>query len=263
VARYVIRGGDQGYERLLMLARDRRPDTLALFSRAGVGPGLRCVDLGCGGGEVTFDLADLVAPGVAVGVDMDEVKLERARQVAAQRRVSNVEFRRGDVTVWDEPAGYDVVYSRFLLQHLPDPVDMLRRMWSGVRPGGSLVVEDTDFNGWDCDPPCEALDFFVRVYSEALDRRGGDHSSGLRLWSRFAAAGIPRPEHAVVQSSRTGDTKPMAWSTLDATGDAIVAEGIASREEVNQALGELERFTLDPTTIIIGPRVYQYIARHP
>lgn len=54
--RYVIRGGREGYERLLMLAAARRPETLALFELVGVQPGWRCIDLGCGGGEVTFEL---------------------------------------------------------------------------------------------------------------------------------------------------------------------------------------------------------------
>jgi ubiquinone/menaquinone biosynthesis C-methylase UbiE len=49
-------GGKQGYERLLLLARDRWPDTAALFARAGVSPGMRCIDLGCGGGEVTLEI---------------------------------------------------------------------------------------------------------------------------------------------------------------------------------------------------------------
>jgi SAM-dependent methyltransferase len=261
MARYVIRGGDQGYDRLLVLARDRRADTLALLDRAGVGSGARGVDVGCGGGEVTFDLAQLAAPEVALGVDMDEVKLGRARQAAVDRGLANVEFRAADVTAWDDPDSFDVVYTRFLLQHLADPVDLLRRLWASVRPGGCLVVEDSDFAGWDADPPCAALRFFVDVYSATLERRGGDPSSGLRLWSRFAAAGIPAPEHAVAQSSRTGEAKSLAWSTLEATADAVVGEGIATREEVQAALDELDRFTRDPTTLIIGPRIFQYIAR--
>jgi 2-polyprenyl-3-methyl-5-hydroxy-6-metoxy-1,4-benzoquinol methylase len=93
VNRYVIRGGREGYNRLLLLARASWPDTAALFSRAGIRPGMQCVDLGCGGGEVTFELAKLVAPGGSVtGVDMDEVKLGLARNAAVERGLSNVEF---------------------------------------------------------------------------------------------------------------------------------------------------------------------------
>jgi ubiquinone/menaquinone biosynthesis C-methylase UbiE len=128
VGRYVIRGGRDGYNRLLLLARASWPDTAALFSRAGIRPGMRCVDLGCGGGELTFEMARLVGPGGSVtGVDMDEVKLGLARKAAVEREVSNVEFVAGNVNNWDEPDAYDVVYLRFLLQHLSEPVDLLRR----------------------------------------------------------------------------------------------------------------------------------------
>jgi ubiquinone/menaquinone biosynthesis C-methylase UbiE len=72
--RYVLRGGRWGYDRLQLLARVRRPYTLELLSLAGLRSGMRCVDLGCGGGEGTFELAEMTGPGGFVtGVDMDEV----------------------------------------------------------------------------------------------------------------------------------------------------------------------------------------------
>ena len=172
--RYVIRGGRAGYDRLQVLTRDRWPTTRALFARAGVGAGMRCVDLGCGGGEVTFELAKLVAPGGdVVGVDMDEVKLALARDAAADRGITNVEFRALNVNAWDEPAAYDVVYGRFLLQHLREPVALLRRMWAAVRPGGVIVVEDADFDGWGCHPANVGFAFFVRAYREVIAHWGG------------------------------------------------------------------------------------------
>src|SRR5262249_9365335 len=153
VQHYVIRGGEAGYERLQLLARARRADTIALLDRAGVGPGMRCVDLGCGGGNVAFELARLVGPrGSGTGIGIDAVKLELAREAAVRQGLANVEFRAANVDEWDEPSAYDVVYGRFLLQHLNRPLDMLRRMWSAVRPGGVIAVEDTDFDGAFCEP---------------------------------------------------------------------------------------------------------------
>jgi ubiquinone/menaquinone biosynthesis C-methylase UbiE len=71
VERYVIRGGREGYSRLLLLARASWPDTAALFSRARIRPGMKCVDLGCGGGEVSLEMARLVGPGGSVtGVEL-------------------------------------------------------------------------------------------------------------------------------------------------------------------------------------------------
>src|SRR5215831_4707380 len=94
---YVIRGGVEGRERLRVLSRVMQPTTLHLLRRAGVRPGMACMDAGCGGGDVAFDLARIVGPeGRVVGVDFDEVKLELARNEAHVQQLSNVEFRKAD-----------------------------------------------------------------------------------------------------------------------------------------------------------------------
>jgi ubiquinone/menaquinone biosynthesis C-methylase UbiE len=259
---YVIRGGQPGYDRLLLLARERWADTRALLERAGVAPGLRCIDIGCGGGEVTMAIARLVAPGGSVvGVDTDEVKLDLARRAAAERQLGNVTFAAVDATAWDEPGAYDVVYSRFLLQHLSQPGRLLRRMWAAVADGGVLIVEDADFDGWGCDPPNEGFELFLDAYRQVLARRGGDHAMGRKLYRCFLAAGIPDPQVTLVQRVHEGEAKLLAWSTLDATADAIIAEGVAAPAEITAALASLRRFTDDPRTLICGPRVFQLWSR--
>jgi SAM-dependent methyltransferase len=261
--RYVIRGGEGGYERLQQLARDRWPDTAALFEQAGLSPGMRCIDLGCGGGQVTLEIARLVAPGGSVvGVDMDQIKLDLARRAAAERGLANVGFRQLNVRDWDEPGGYDAVYCRVLLQHLSEPVELLGRMWAAVRPGGVLIVEDADFDGWCCHPPNGGFDFFVRTYSQALQRSGGDPALGRKLYGGFLAAGIPGPQVSMVQPVWTeGEGKMLAWSTLEATAEAIMSHGLASQDEVVAALTDLEHFTADPQTLISGPRIFQLWSR--
>ena len=261
--RYVIRGGKAGYDRLQLLAQERWPDTAALFERVGLASGMRCVDLGCGGGEVTFEIARLVGPGgLAVGIDMDNVKLELARQTSAARDISNVNFKPLNVNEWSDPGAYDIVYCRFLLQHLARPMELLRRMWDAVRPGGTIVVEDADFDGWCCDPPNAGFEFFLRTYSEVIARRGGDHAVGRRLLRYFRAAGIPEPAIHVAQPIYLrGPEKTLALSTLDATTEAILSEGIASEAELRDALVSLARFTNEPQTLIVGPRIFQLWAK--
>jgi SAM-dependent methyltransferase len=226
---------------------------------------MRCIDLGCGGGEVTLEMASLVTPGgSAVGVDMDGVKLDLGRQAAAARGLGNVEFRQLNLSDWHEPAGYDVVYCRFVLQHLSQPGSLLRRMWAGVRRGGVLIAEDADFDGWCCHPPSEGFDFFLRSYREVIRRRDGDHAAGRKLYSYFLAAGVPDPQLAVVQPVYlSGKGKTLAWSTLDATAEAIVSEGLATQAEVTAQLASLAAFTADQRSLISGPRVFQLWSRRP
>src|SRR5450432_4130581 len=261
--RYVIRGGKQGYERLRVLARTWLPTTSALLDRVQLGPGMRCLDLGCGGGDVTFELARRVGPrGWAVGIDMDEVKIGLARQAAVSQGLPGVEFRVMNVYGWAEPNTYDLVYCRNLLQHLSRPVEVLRTMWEAVREGGVIVVEDADFEGSFCDPPNEGFDFWVEAYQSVLERHGGDPRSGRKLHRRFFEAGIPDPELSVVQRvHRTGEAKMLPHSTVEATADAIVSEGIATAEEVRAALESLVDYAADPHTVVGSPRTFQAWSR--
>lgn len=83
--RHVIRGDERGDQRLQILARCWRPTTAALFDRVGLAPGMRCLDLGCGSGHVSVELARRVGPdGSVVGIDMDAVTLALAGESAAK-----------------------------------------------------------------------------------------------------------------------------------------------------------------------------------
>ena len=263
-ARYVIRGGEAGYERLQALARTVAPSTGALFDRVGLRDGMRCCDLGCGPGVVSFTLVERVAPsGEVVGVDMDEVKLDLARREAAERGITNITFRAGDVTAWDEPAPYDVVYARFLLQHLKHPRELLAPMWAGVRPGGVLIVEDSISRSRSASRPGPSSTSSSTL-SETLRRRDGDPIIGRSLYRYATEVGVREPQLSMAQHvEATGEAKTMMWRTLDATADSMVAEGVATREQIAEASDVLAAATADADTIIGGPATFQIWARKP
>jgi ubiquinone/menaquinone biosynthesis C-methylase UbiE len=263
VERYVIRGGSADRERLELLARTRRPTTVELLRVAGLRKGTRCLDLGCGVGAVTREIADLTGEtGSVVGVDMDDEILAIARETAHERGLSNVEFRSTNVNDWDEPSSYDFVYSRFLLQHLSRPVDLLRRMWRAVRPGGVLAVEDADFDGLFWEPNNDGFDFYKTMYARALTQRGGDPVAGRRLYRHFLNAGIAGAQLRMSQTaSVAGDTKRLSLSTLTATANSIVDAGLATQDEVTAAIGDLALFTDDSGTVIGDPRTFEVYAR--
>jgi ubiquinone/menaquinone biosynthesis C-methylase UbiE len=153
---------------------------------------MNCADVGCGGGEVTLEIAKLVgAGGRALGIDMDPVKLELGRRAARDRGVTNVEFEESNANQWDQPDAYDLVYSRFLLHHLRRPADVVGRMWNAVRAQGLLIIEDADHDGWYCHPPNRGFDFFVRTLRESVDRGGGDHEFGRSCTSAFLRSAFP------------------------------------------------------------------------
>lgn len=264
-AAYALRGGEAGYQRLLLLARTRRADTEALFDRAGVRPGMTCIDIGCGGGEVTFEIARRVAPsGSALGIDMDEVKLALAAEAARERHVSNVRFRSMRVEQWAETQAYDLCYSRHLLQHLRDPSGLLGRMWSALRPGGLLLVEDVDWEGWSSDPDNPGITFLRDRYIALLAQRGCDARIGRRLYRLGLELGVPEPEISLVTPLyHQGEARQLAPSTLDFVAEAMIRDGLASTTEVAEAQASLQQLLAHPRSMITGPKVFQFLGRKP
>jgi SAM-dependent methyltransferase len=262
VSSYVLRGGAIGAERLRLLARVLWPLTEALLRRVGLAAGQRCLDVGCGIGAVTLELARAVGPsGQAVGIDTDEGALGLARQ-EAQRQGLPAVFRAGGVLELAEESARDLVYARFVLSHLQQPDQAAQRLVRAVRPGGVVVVEDTDFAGHFGHPACPAFDRYVALYQEVVRRRGGDACLGPRLPGLLEEAGLGDVELEVVQPAfRRGEGKRLAAVTLEHVREAVVAAGLAAAAEVDRMVTELETFASDPRTIVSLPRIFRVWGR--
>jgi SAM-dependent methyltransferase len=256
----------QGRERLRLLNRVLRPATLAYFERAGIAPGNVCLDAGCGGGDVTLDLARLVGPaGRVVGIDIDDTKLDIARSEAAEAGVSNVEFRHVLIGSGELPqAAFDVIYCRFVLTHLPDPEGALRELMNALRPNGKLLTADIDFTGYVCYPPSEAHERFLDLYKRTVLRRGGDPAIGLRLPDLLRGAGFEEIElHAIQPLAVTGEAKLLPPTTMENIAEAVIAEGLSTAQERQRIVAELYDFASASHTIAGTPRVMEVWGRKP
>jgi ubiquinone/menaquinone biosynthesis C-methylase UbiE len=148
--KYAIAGGLAGKERLDVLHRVHGPATCELLDSIGVKRGARCLDAGCGGGHVSRELARRVGEtGAVVGIDLDDVVLELARSDALAADTTNVEFRTSDASDL-EMSGFDLVFARFLLSHVDDAATVVRALVRALKPGGMMVVEDTDISVGQC-----------------------------------------------------------------------------------------------------------------
>lgn len=264
VTDYTIEQGLGVRERMNLLAAVYAPTTLALLDSLGVAEGARCIDLGCGGGHVTVELARRAGPaGYVIGIDLDEALLERARRDAAAQRLDNVTFQVAAAEDLAE-AEFDLAFARFLLSHLRDPARVAGLMMAAVRSGGYVVVEDTDFSGSLAYPTCVSYDRWVGWYRETVRRAGGDADLGPRLPALLRAVGVTEVGVRIVQPAYLdGSHKRLQEMTMDKLKAAVVAEGVASADDYDADHAELQAFTADPTTLIAGPRIIQAWGRSP
>ncbi|MEZ5038703.1 MAG: methyltransferase domain-containing protein [Saprospiraceae bacterium] len=262
---YSIHGGKKGNERLAILSRTVGATTSEFLDHYASDLSGRCLDLGCGGGTVTLDIAKrLRGKGQVYGLDMDTVNIFLAREAAQNQRVDNVQFDCFDAYELAEVDRYQAVYSRFLLSHLHQPARVLTNILRGLIPGGRLLLEDTDFSGHFCYPPCEAFDTYIRLYQNLLDARRADANIGQRLYQLLQQAGFEDISVRVVQPLHTKEEgKLMAEITMEGISGALLQEGLASREEISQTVAELKAFRADEKTVMSLPRIFQVAAIKP
>ena len=179
------------HESVLRSHRWRTAENSAGYLLAALYPGQRLLDVGCGPGTITIDLAARVTPGTVVGLDRSEAVVELARDAARAAGVANLEFQVGDVYALPFADGsFDVVHAHQLLQHLTDPIAALRELKRVTRPGGIVAVRDADYAAMTWFPQSDGLDEWRALYHEVTQANGAQADAGRRLLSWARAAGF-------------------------------------------------------------------------
>jgi ubiquinone/menaquinone biosynthesis C-methylase UbiE len=177
------------HESVLRSHRWRTAENSAAYVIERVRPGVSLLDVGCGPGTITADLAALAAPGQLTAVDSAAGVLEAARQVAAERGLDNVAFEVADVhALRFADDSFDVVHAHQVLQHIADPVQALREMRRVCGPGGVVAARDADFAAMAWYPEVPDMQEWLSLYHRVARANGGEPDAGRRLlsWARQA-----------------------------------------------------------------------------
>ena len=192
---YALGHSDRELKRLAHQAQVFAPFTRQLFEQAGIGPGMRILDVGSGAGDVSFLASEFVGPnGEVVGVDREVAAVECAVARAQDQGMSNVKFLEGDPTVMDFEQPFDAVVGRLVLMYYPDPVDAIRKLARHVRRGGLIVFQEFDMENACSFPTAPTFDRAMGWMKETLSATNTRIQLGLELYSVFLAAGLPGPK---------------------------------------------------------------------
>jgi ubiquinone/menaquinone biosynthesis C-methylase UbiE len=225
----------------------------AAYLLGALAPGLGLLDVGCGPGTLTADLARHVPGGRVVGIDRSADVIAKAAAHAATAGVA-VEFAAGDVYALAFPdAAFDVVHAHQVLQHLTDPLRALREMRRVLRPGGLLAVRDSDYSCFSWAPVDPRLERWLAIYRAVARRNGAEPDAGRFLKGWVLAAGFD--SLTVTSSTWTfADRASAEWwgglwaerCELSAFAEQAVAYGLATRPDLADCAAAFREWAAHP-----------------
>jgi ubiquinone/menaquinone biosynthesis C-methylase UbiE len=191
---YALGHSEQELQRLTRQGQAFEPFTRQLFEEAGISPGMRVLDVGCGSGDVSFLAADLVGPsGEVVGVDRERRAVDWADTRARSRGIRTVNFVEGDPAEMEFDRQFDAVVGRLVLMYYPDPVATVRKLMRNVRPEGLIVFQEIDLANACSLPVAPLFERCMTWIRQTLSSTGARIQMGLELYPVFVAAGLPGP----------------------------------------------------------------------
>ena len=235
----------------------RTAEEAADFLLPSLRPGMRLLDVGCGPGSITRGLAERVAPGEVIGLDLSKDTLEEARRDAIARRLTNLTFQEGSVYALPFGDGtFDVVYAHQVFQHLRERDAALAEVLRVLRRDGLAAIRDVDWGSavyWPRDP---RLDRWIELHLETWQRNGGEPRMGRRLRALFNAAGVDELKITGSVWCYATPDETIAWGDAYADrlltspmGGRIVEYGLGTRAELEDMAAAFRAWARHPDAL--------------
>ena len=185
------------YQRLRAQAMMWQRATEEVLDRIGLAPGMSCLDVGSGPGEVMRLMADRVGPGGRVtGIEIDGALGAQALADLRAQGGTSFEIIAANMLELDQVPGapFDLTFCRLFLMHMQEPVAALEKMLYWTKPGGTVVAQEFDFGAIAVEPLCPAMAEFNRVFEGVFRGHGRNLRAGRQLPAQFEAAGLGLPD---------------------------------------------------------------------
>jgi SAM-dependent methyltransferase len=226
-------------------------------------PGDRILDLGSGLGQFTAAMAERAAARTGARRRGEVIGIERnPRQLAAARRLrrrskgrGSVDLRKGDVTELElalapeEWGSFDLVHTRFLLEHLPDPARVVRTMARAAKPGGRVFISDDDHDIFRLTPEPEGFRTLWKAYVRSYEMLGNDPYVGRKLVALLKDAGLTRVRNGGMffggcsGDAHFTDIADNLVGILDGAGETILRQRLIGKRDFSRAMTALRAWS--------------------
>ena len=234
-SKYVLGNLDSEIKRLEMQAMFFEPLSLSALQNAGIGKGMRCIDVCCGSGSVTRAMAEIVGKGGHVtGLDSDKKYIDYCKTVS---KLDNVDFVIDDISksAMLEEGTFDIVFSRFMFVHLRDKSGAVRAMKKLLKKGGTMIIQELDHSpgSWLCHPTDRNVEALRKAFVALLKKSGGDPLAGRKLYRLLVQESLDADISCFSPCLRMGHEpyNSLGWRIMDSLRPQFIAAGVLNKRE--------------------------------
>jgi ubiquinone/menaquinone biosynthesis C-methylase UbiE len=262
--KYVLGTSDNELERLRIQSALFEKQTIETLNLAGIQRGMSCLDVGCGQGYTSLLISQLVGrSGKVVGMDINEDNIKTCNTKVGHNN-KKLKFIVGDIykSMLDE-SSFDLVYSRFLFQHLPDPEKALERLLRLTVDGGIVVLEELDQGLWLSYPTDPNLRKLQKAYANLLKLSGSDPYIARKLYGIYLKTGL-KPNvsgYSVCIPMNDKCFNMMGVLTAKVLKSSILKNNLMTSMEFSRMLNGLKKYALNPTGLVLYALTFRIWAR--
>jgi SAM-dependent methyltransferase len=266
---YVLGGTLTEQQRLIAQARSREAYARSMLDQIAIEPGDRALDVGCGPIGIMDLLSERVGSGgVVVGVEREPRFVEMAQAEITQRGLRNVQVINADaLRTGLEKNSFDVVHERLVLINVPPATQeaILAEMFSLVRPGGTIALQEYDAISYVCYPEHPSWKLLCGIFNDTFHAAGGNDFVGRSLAHLLRSAGVQNLEMRThLELPKVGEyQRTHLLSLIEAMRAQILASERIGEAELREHMAALSEHLSDPTTTLIDKLVVQAWGRKP
>jgi len=262
---YVLGTHDDEIARLGLQHRAWRPRALAAWQSAEIGPGQTVLDIGCGPGYASLDLAELVGPsGCIVALDKSERFLNALATMCRERGLTNITVDKADLDAGEFAEVFgDRAWIRWVLSFVKDPQGVLARVAAALKPGGLMVLHEYfDYATWRAAPRCPELDGFVKAVMASWRASGGEPDIALSVLGWLRALGFELQCLCPIIDIVDADHAKWAWlrAFIDVGRRRLVDLGYMTASRADSIWQAFTAFETEPGARMIAPGVLEIVA---
>lgn len=265
---YILGNRSSEIKRLEIQAALFEPLTKQTLLSAGLKRGMSCVDIGCGSGSVSRLMAALVGKtGRVIGVDIDDRYLQYCSRLNMAAK-QNVEFVRHDISKsrLDSKEDFDMVYARFVFQHLRNRRQAVHYMKQMIKQGGAVLIQDLDHapGSWLCYPENEAFNTLRKIYVALIRKAGGDPLAGRKLYKLLIDESFNANMEIYSPCILMGKDpySSLGWQLAESLRLQILKHSLLSEKEYGKMYEGLKKLAKDTRSFVAYSRFFSVIGRH-